>query len=117
MSWGSLRVSANRRPGTSEIFPGRKEPISSRLINYENRKWETRFRVWKNDSDTEVTDDCVPTWSEMMRLNESDTDSDIPYLIGPPEIQKILDIQAAGLEETIEEGNPICARSDLETSS
>ena len=33
----------------------------------------------------------------MMRLIESDTESDMPYLIGPPGIQQLLDTHASGL--------------------
>ena len=51
----------------------------------------------------------------MVRLNESDTDSDMPYLIGPPEIQHLLDAHAAGIEGTTV--NPSGSVGDVDTAS
>ena len=45
------------------------------------------FRVFKNDADTEVAESCCPTYNDMLRLNEFDTDLDMPHLMGPSEIQ------------------------------
>ena len=43
----------------------------------------------RNDPDGEWAGDCFPTFNDMMRLDESDTDSDTPYLIGPSGIQSV----------------------------
>ena len=69
---------------------GCKEPIVRKLINYENREDGIRF-FRKNDSDNEWEDGCFPTFGDMMRLEESDTDPDMPYLADPEEIQSVLD--------------------------
>ena len=43
------------------------------------------------DSDDEYLEDCFPTFNQLMRQGKSDTDSDMPHLTKPEEIQSHID--------------------------
>ena len=91
------------------MFPGSNEPIIAKLAKYEHRKAEVSFWFRKNESESAVSDGCFATRNEMLRVNEGDKDSDIPYLVGPPEIQHLLDTHASLIE--------IFALNESETAS
>ena len=62
--------------------------VSSHRANYFNKPGgENRmtggikFSLRKNDSDTEVADSWYPTFNDMMRMDESDTDPDMPAMV------------------------------------
>ena len=68
--------------------------VNPHLVNYENRPVPhggiknrmangIKFPLCKNESDTEVTEGCYPTFNDMVRKDESDTDPDMPPLKGP----------------------------------
>ena len=40
-------------------------------------------------ADNELVGDCFPAFNDVMRLDDGDTDSDMPYLIGPSEIRSV----------------------------
>ena len=44
-----------------------------------------------NDSDDVYVEDCFPTPNQLVGPGGIDTDSDMPYLIGPEEIQSLID--------------------------
>ena len=57
-------------------------------MNYENRNGSgLKFRLRGNDSDAEVAESFYPTYSDMRRLRDGDTDSDMPHLVGTSENQ------------------------------
>ena len=66
--------------------------VSSHMANYFNKPGDgnrmsrgIKHVLRKNDSDAEVTESSYPTFNDVMRKDESDTDSDIPALVGPGE--------------------------------
>ena len=55
--------------------------VSSHMVNYENKHGDgdrlvggIKQFLCKNGSDTEVAESCYPTFNDMMRLDESETD-------------------------------------------
>ena len=44
-----------------------------------------------NGPDNDFPDDCFPTFSQLVRQGEIYTDSDMPYLIRPEELQSIIE--------------------------
>ena len=69
-------------------IPGTDVEVDGRLINYENRPGGgdrmvigIKWALCRNGSGADVTESCYPTFNDMMRLGESDTDSDMPRLV------------------------------------
>ena len=78
---------------------------------------EIRCCLCKNDPDNDWADDCFATFNDMMRLDESDTDSDMPYLVGPSEIQSVLDEHHEDTETPQYGNGENSAMSDTDTTT
>ena len=71
----------------------------------------------KNDSDNERVGDCFPTFGEIMKLGESDTDSEMPYLIDPTEIKSTVNDHQEGKEGSRRVNRAAPAPGDTGTTS
>ena len=80
-------------PGSYLEFTGCNGPINVKLGRYENSQG-IRFWLRENGSGADVADYCFPTFNDTMRLGGRDTDSDMSYLIAPPEMQSLLEMRA-----------------------
>ena len=91
---GRRRVSAYTRPETMVKSPGIDVEMRAHLVNYENRPGGdmrvngVKFWVRKNDSESDATESCYPTYNDLMRVGESDTDSDMPLLMNPDHMHR-----------------------------
>ena len=69
------------------------------------------------DSDNEFVDDCCPTFNQLTRQGACYTDSDMPYLVDPDEIQSIADGRTIETERTPPSRRLRSIQSDTDTSS